>query len=158
METKRSAPRGFSLAEMLVVLAILGLAIAVGIPLVSEQVRLAKVRGVADQLAIDLKAARMIAVSKRVMPSLDFDVFPHPTNRYQYPGTNGLPRSIQLPDGVRITSPSAETHIYFLPNGSLASAATLVLEADVSGGVKEQWTITTSVMGVSSTTHQRVAS
>jgi len=146
------------MAEMLVVLAIAGLVIVVGIPLVSEQVRLAKIRGAADQFAIDLKAARMIAVSKRVTPHLAFVVRPNPTNQYEYPGTNGAPRSIQLPSGVRIVSPTSETQIQFLSNGSLNTAATVVIEADVSGGVKEQWTITTSVLGISSTTHHRVSS
>jgi prepilin-type N-terminal cleavage/methylation domain-containing protein len=156
METRRPAPRGFSLPELLVVLAILGLAIVVGIPLVSEQVRLAKIRGSADQFAIDLKAARMISVSKRA--AVNMDVYPTPANRYQYPGTNGLPRSIQLPSGVRIITPTSTTTFAFQPNGSLASAATVVFEADVSSGVKERWTITTSVLGISSTTHQRVSS
>jgi len=98
----------------------------------------------------------MISVSKRAPVNLD--VFPTPTNRYQYPATNGATRSIQLPSGVRIVTPASNATIAFQPNGSLASAATVVLEADVSGGVKERWTITTSVLGISSTTHQRVSS
>jgi prepilin-type N-terminal cleavage/methylation domain-containing protein len=153
MDTRGSKRNGFSLPEMLVVLAILGLAIAVGIPLVSEQVRLAKIRGAADQFSGDIRAARMIAVSKRA--TVNLVVYPNPTNRYEIPRTDGTLRSMQLPSGVRITSPVATMTIAFLANGA-ASETTTVFEADVSGGVKERWTVTTSMMGVPTTTHQRL--
>ncbi len=152
MDTRDSKRNGFSLPEMLVVIAILGLAITVGIPLVSEQVRLAKIRGAADQFSGDIRAARMIAVSKRA--TVNLVVYPG-TSRYEVPRTDGTVRSMQLPSGVRITSPSVDTTIAFLANGA-ASETTTVFEADVSGGVKERWTVTTSMMGVPSTTHQRL--
>ena len=74
--------RGFSLSEMLVVVAIVGLAVAIAIPLTSEQVRLAKVRSAADEFAIHLKAARMIAVTKR--QDVVFTILPDPVNAYTY--------------------------------------------------------------------------
>ncbi|HUC43223.1 MAG TPA: prepilin-type N-terminal cleavage/methylation domain-containing protein, partial [Candidatus Sulfotelmatobacter sp.] len=55
---------GFSLVELLVVLAFIGVALGVGIPLVNDQIRIADVRQVADNFATSVRAARMIAVAK----------------------------------------------------------------------------------------------
>ena len=144
--------RGFSLPELLAVLAIAGLALAVAIPLIAEQVRQAKVRTAADQLSTSLKAARMIAVSKRKV--IDVAVAVAPSNSYSYEGTDGKTRTIAMPDGVRIVS--STTPIRFKLDGSLPAQATTVLEADLTGGAKERWTITTSVLGVSKVTRARV--
>ncbi len=154
-ETRRRE-RGFSLSEMLVVVAILGLAVAIAVPLTAEQMKRAKIRSAADEFAMHLKAARMIAVSKRA--TINFVVTPDPANIYSYPGTNGLVRTFEMPTGVRIISPTSATTIAFLANGSLAAANTTVLEASLADDVREQWSVTTSVLGVSSVTHTRVSS
>lgn len=154
MNERRGRQSGFSLSEMLVVLAIAGLGIAIAIPLVAEQVRQAKVRGAADQIAVDLKAARMIAVSKRATINVTFAT--DPVNTYQLPRTDGSLRTMPMPSGVRIVSSTSP--ISFLPNGSVAAPATTVLEASLTGGVIERWTIDTSLLGVSKTTRARVNS
>jgi prepilin-type N-terminal cleavage/methylation domain-containing protein len=143
---------GFSLPELLVVVAIVGIAVLVSVPLVSEQVRLAKIRGAADQLTMDLKAARMIAVSSR--STVDFTVNTDPTNDYQYTDARGKTRQISMPSGVTITSSTSP--ISFGPTGKLSSAATTVMEINVTGSTIERWTITTSILGVSSVTQQRI--
>ena len=62
----RPAERGFSVGELLVVVAVIGLIVAIGIPIVSEQIRSAKIRGAADQYAMSLKAVRLISVGGRI--------------------------------------------------------------------------------------------
>ena len=110
---RERSQKGFSVGELLVVVAVLGLIVAIGIPLVSEQIRTAKIRGAADQFSMALKAVRMIAVSKRTNP------------------------------------------ITFNFNGSVDAQATTVFEANLSAGAVERWTITTSLMGVTSIDHVR---
>src|SRR5262245_13774928 len=95
-----SRARGFSLTEILIVVAIIGLAIAITVPLVAENVSQARIRAAADQFSVDLRAARMIAVSKRATPYLDVSVQPDPVNRYTFVNGRGETRVVQMPTGV----------------------------------------------------------
>lgn len=137
--------RGYSLAELLIVLAIIGVTVAVAVPLVADNMRSAKVRGAADQLAMDMRAARMIAVSKRTTVPLTINA--DPTNTYSYTDAKGVVRQITLPTGVRIASASPST-VSFLRDGSLSSASTAVLEVSLGSSTVERWTVTTNTMGV----------
>lgn len=137
--------RGYSLAELLIVLAIIGVTVAVAVPLVADSMRSAKVRGAADQLAMDMRAARMIAVSKRMTVPLTINA--DPANTYSYTDARGVARHVTLPTGVRITSASPSS-VSFLPNGSLSSAATATLEVSLGSSSVERWTVTTNTMGV----------
>ena len=153
--TKRSSSSGqpgFTLPELLIVLAIAGLALVIAVPLAAEQIRTVQSHAAAGQLATDIRAARMIAVSKRSTVTLQVDV--DPTNAYQYTDAHGRVRRIALPKQIRIVSSSPP--ISFGANGALAAAATTVLEASVSGGVIDRFTVATSLLGVPTVTHQRV--
>lgn len=153
----RAGERGFSISELLVVVAIIGIAVAIGIPLAAEQVRQAKIRGAADQLAMDLRAARMIAVSTRVAsPGLPFTIMEEPDNYYEYDDNKGNTRHIDMPDGVRITSSTSP--ILFQLNGSVTAEGTTVLEINLTDGVLERWTITTNILGVPRTDRERIES
>lgn len=148
----RRSERGVTLAEMLAVIALLGILVAVAVPLVAEQVRQAKIRGAADQYATTLKAARMLAVSKRAPQSVTVNV--HPTNSYAYVDTRDRTRTFEMPDGVRIVS--STDPITFQINGSLAAAASTVIEADLNEGVTERWTVTTGIAGVPTIERERI--
>ena len=104
---------------------------------------------------MDIKAARMIAVSTRDS-GLDMVVMTDPDNYYEYPDNSGVIRHIDMPAGVRITS--SDSPITFRLNGSLDAAATTVIEIDLSGTVIERWTISTNLLGVSTTERARIAS
>lgn len=151
--SRAPSQRGFSLPELLVVVAIVGLLVAIGIPLVSEQVRQASIRGSVDQLTTDLRAARMIAVTRQQPVPFTFEL--DPLNRYSYTKTDGKTRTIDLPPEVKIVASSPSTTITFQPNGSVAAAATVVVEI-VLGRDKETWTVTTSTVGVPKATKTRV--
>ncbi len=144
--TESKGARGFSLPELLVALAIAGLLIAVAVPLVADTMRSAKVRSAADQMAMDLRAARMIAVSKRI--SVPFTINPDPTNTYSYTDAHGVLRTVIMPTGVRIASASPST-VTFQTNGALSSAATAVVQLPLGSGVTERWTVRTNTLGVS---------
>jgi prepilin-type N-terminal cleavage/methylation domain-containing protein len=149
-----SRQAGVTLPELLVVLAIGGIILSVGVALVSDQVRSASIRGAADQFAVDLRAARMIAVSNQA--NVDLVVQADPQNRYTYTRADGVPVNVELPPQVKIVSSSPST-IQFRSNGSVTAAATTVIEISLSGNVRERWTVTTSTVGVPSVVKTRVS-
>ena len=151
----RSTSRGFSAAELLIVIAIVGLLVAVAVPLVNNQVRQAKARGAADAMGVDLRAARMLAVTKQ--QDIPFVLEVDPVNAYRYTGNDGKVRRFVLPVGVRILGSSTPTTITFRPNGSIAAQATTVVEIAMSGSAtaKETYTIVTSTAGIPKTTKTR---
>lgn len=150
----RAGQGGFSLPELLIVLAIAGLTVTIAIPLVADTMKAAAVRGAADQFTVDLRAARMIAVAKRI--TNDFVVSTDPTNTYRYTDRDGTTRTITMPKGVRIASTSPGT-ISFRSDGSVSSTGTTVIEIPVGDAV-ERWTVTTTTLGMPSATRQRVSS
>lgn len=149
--------RGFSLTEILVVVAIMGLAIAISVPLVAEAVNQNRIRSAADQLSVDLRAARMIAVSKRATPYLDVSVQPDPTNRYSFVNGRGETRTVQLPTGVRIITPATAYTIRYLRDGSVSGGGnTTVMRVRLSDHDEEEWRVTTNAMGVTRVTRTRI--
>ena len=146
------AEAGFSLPELLVVLAIIGSVVAMGIPLVNEQLRIAEVRSVADELAVHLRAARMIAVShhKDIVVTVSVD----PTNTLSYEGTNGETRTITMPGRVKIKTGSAVS-ITFHSDGSSGASSTLTTESAVANST-ERWTLTVNTVGMVSVAHVRI--
>ena len=144
--------RGFSLAEMLVVLALIGIITAMGIPFVNEQLRIAEVRSAADELGVHLRAARMIAVShhKDIVVTVSAD----PANTVSYEGTEGETRTITMPGRVKIKSGSTAT-ITFHSDGSSGASSTVTAESAVSNAT-ERWTLTVSTVGLVSVAHVRI--
>ena len=149
---KKHAEAGFTIAELLVVLALVGIVVAIGIPLVNEQVRIAEVRSAADQLAVHLRAARMIAVShhKDIVVTVSAD----PINELSYEGTNGETKTITMPGRVKITTGSTAT-ITFHSDGSCGASSTVTTESAVSNAT-ERWTLTVNTVGLISVAHVRV--
>ncbi len=145
--------RGFTLVEFLVAGAILAIMVALLAPIVAERVRVTKARTTAGQFAIDLRAARWIAVSNRSTIDVTVDVA---NNEYQYTDAHGRLRKIAMPSGVRIVSSTSP--IQFRSNGSVLGGASTVIEADLSNDVISRWTVTTSVIGISRTEHERIKS
>jgi len=146
--------RGVTLPELLIVIAIAGIILSVGVALVLDQIKSAAIRGAADQFAVDLRAARMIAVSNQ--SNVDLVVQPHPQNRYSYNRSDGGLVDVELPPEVRILSSSPST-IQFRSNGSVSAAATTVLEVSLSGNTKERWTVTTNTVGVPRVVKSRIS-
>ncbi len=128
-----------------------GIAIAIGIPLVNEQVRIAEVRAAADDLALHLRAARMISVTKH--KTVRFTVYVDPTNGFEYEGLNGKLKQVGMPGRVRIAAAS-DRSIDFKRNGSVEAASSIILESDVSGAC-ERWTATVNTVGLTTLAHER---
>ena len=143
--------RGFSLPELLAVLAMLAIAVAIGIPIVNEQLRIAEVRAAADDLVLHLRAARMISVTKR--KSIAFEVNVEPANTFNYEGLTEPKKVFAMRGGVRI-APASDRLITFKKNGSVEVAASIVIEGDVSGAC-ERWTATVNTVGLTTLSHER---
>jgi len=139
------------MTESLVVIVIVGMTVVVAVPLTAERVRSARIRVATKQFVVDLRAARLTAVSNR--SSVDVVVSADPTNSYQFTDSRGREHQVQLPEGVRIANSNAL--IQFRANGSVLGGASTVLETDLSKYESERWTVTTSVLGVTRTAHAR---
>jgi prepilin-type N-terminal cleavage/methylation domain-containing protein len=149
---KRRREAGFSLPEMLAVIALIGIVVAIGIPLVNQQLKIAEARGAADLMAVHMRAARMIAVSQH--RNVPFTINATPTNTYSYDSTLGVPRTITMPGTVNITTGSTAT-ITFRSDGSATTVGSVVLESVVPNAI-ERWTLAVNLMGLVSITHVRV--
>ena len=130
----------------------IAIAIAVGIPIVNEQVRIAEVRAAADDLALHLRAARMISVTKHT--TIRFTVYVAPTSTFEYGELNKKQRQVAMPARVRI-APASDHLINFKKNGSVDVASSIILESDVSGA-RERWTASVNSVGLTTLSHARV--
>ncbi|HJQ99642.1 MAG TPA: prepilin-type N-terminal cleavage/methylation domain-containing protein [Candidatus Polarisedimenticolaceae bacterium] len=159
---QRNRQAGFSMAEMLIVIAFIGIAVAIGIPLVNEQVRIAEVRSSADDLALHLRAARMIAVAKH--KTIVFTVNVDPANSFSYTTTDnsaiftGSDPKVRgpffMPKRVKIAAGS-DGQINFFQNGAVDFSSSIILESQVSDSL-ERWTATVNTIGLTTLAHQRI--
>jgi prepilin-type N-terminal cleavage/methylation domain-containing protein len=145
--------QGFSLLEFLAVSVILAILVAGLVPLAVETVHKARVRTMANQFALDLRAARWTAVSSRAPVSLTVTI--DPSNAYEYTDVRGNTRRITMPLGVRIVS--STNPIQFLANGSVPGGASTIIESQITDDAVSRWTVSTSSLGISKTEHQRVS-
>jgi prepilin-type N-terminal cleavage/methylation domain-containing protein len=149
----RRRETGFSLPELLAVTTVLAILMAFLVPLAGEQLQMARVRTSVNQFALDLRAARWTAVSNRAPVELVVAV--DPGNTYQYTDARGALRRIELPPGVRIVSSTSP--IRFRADGSVTGGSSTVIETIVGKDTVSRWTVSTSALGISETTHQRVS-
>ena len=135
---------GITLPELLVVVAIIGMAVMVAIPVISRTVQGAKIRAATQQFAVTVRAVRMIAVTVRGPVDLAVEV--DPVNAYEYMDVSGVLRRFELDSAVRIAS--SDTPITFNPDGSLENAATTRLEIGRPGEDERAFVVRTNRMGV----------
>ena len=157
---RRSGQRGITLPELLVVVSVIGMAIAVAVPLVSGAIVSAQLRTGTDQFRVSLQAARMIAVSRQ--GPVEVRVSVHPDNRYEYEDSQGRTRVSRIPPGICIQAATSGT-IVFEANGSIDAAATTIFTTtrrdgasvvcELDGGV-DSFSVVTNLLGVSNVTRE----
>jgi len=143
---------GVTLPELLVVVAIIGMAVLVAVPTITDTIRSTRLRSATRSLEATFRAARIVAVTQRTDMSVAvrtgpaWPAAPGPTeNEYTFTDLRGLPRTEKMPPGIRIVSSTSP--IVFRPNGTLDAEAVTVLEVQTRQGSKT-WEVRTSRMGV----------
>lgn len=132
-----AARGGFSLFELLLVLAIMGMLAALVLPALPGALESARFRGSAGEVRAALTLARTLAVSEARNRSVTFDL-----DRGEY-GIDGDVRKWVLPEGVRVVAvrigdAAAERGIMrvrFYPDGS-ADEAEVAISSSVGGRLR----------------------
>ena len=141
---------GFTLLELLVVLAIAGLLVALVPPVVSAVVPSTKIKVAARELAVTMREARNLAISHSRAVNVEF-TFDPPVYRIQGGSDHNLPRGVQLAlvedgtgtgaillaDLARATDDSYRLSFY--PDGSSSGTAIRLGNDDIHYHVSVGW-------------------
>lgn len=136
--------RGITLPEILIVLAIIGLFLLVGIPAINNYIKASKVRASNDALTGDLRTVRYIAITNRTTSTLTIN---QSAKTWTYTDIHGRTVTRTLEQGVSFSSVSG-TPVTFQSDGSATTgAATIVLQGTVTPTVTHTFTISISTVG-----------
>jgi len=148
--------RGFSLPELLTVLALMGLFIIFGGPAMSEGYRAYKVRAAADNLTTDIRALRYNAVTNHGSRTMTINNQTNATvpNTYSFVNSAGNTVTITMDAGINIETGSATT-LTMNSNGSTGSAgnATVSVSGMINDSRNDRYTITITPTGTVSSAY-----
>ncbi|MBI4169481.1 MAG: prepilin-type N-terminal cleavage/methylation domain-containing protein [Acidobacteria bacterium] len=141
--------RGYSLPELLIVIALIGIFVVFGGPALSEAFRSYKVRSAANNLTTDIRALRYIAVAERATRTMTVNKTDHATapNQYSYVNSRGQTVTVRL-EHVDIETGSDGT-VSFNNKGATGTAGNLqVIVSTWIGGTRgDRYTITVRPSG-----------
>jgi prepilin-type N-terminal cleavage/methylation domain-containing protein len=160
MTRRSAAPNqrngGFSLSELLTVLAIMGLFILFGGPAMADAYRAYKVRSAADMLVTDIRALRYNAVAQRATQSMTVNTQAAGVNPNTYTFVNYMGQAVVRTEevGVSIDSTSA-TAISFNNTGATGATGNLTFSVsmDLNGDRGDRYTITVTPSGTVSSAY-----
>jgi len=159
--TRRSTGRderngGFSLPELLAVIAIMGLFILFGGPAMADAYRAYKVRSSADTLVTDIRALRYNAVAQRATQTLTINTQGNSTapNQYSFVNMRGVTVVRKEEVGVNIDDTSSTT-ISFNNTGTTGSTGnlTVIMSLTVNGDRGDRYTLTVTPTGTVSSAY-----
>lgn len=147
---------GFSLPELLAVIAIMGLFILFGGPAMADAYKAYKVRSAADTLVTDIRALRYNAVAQRVPQTLTINTQSNVTasNQYSFVNMRGVTVIRQEEVGVKIDDTSATT-ISFTNTGTTGSTGnlTVIMSLDINADRGDRYTLSITPTGTVSSAY-----
>ena len=159
----RSHQRGLTFPELLVVVALMGLAAMVAVPRIIENVRFAQARGFAEQLELSMRAVRMIAVTTQSTQNLSVEPCSGASctaaGFFRYTNLAGNVYERPLPPNSVFDGLAAPMTIAFEPNGSVQGGpAEVRVKARVSAGVDftDRWSIRVNMVGNTGVAHEKI--
>jgi len=158
--TVRRGEAGFTLAELLVVVVIIGLTAAVFVPNMGAFFRAYRIRGAADQLSGHMRTARQIAVTQRLPVTFTINASPANTYSFSYtiPGKPTTTQTFNVVKHVTVTNtPTGPLAFTINTNGTIANPTMpddqnptsnfVVLASGIGSGVTDRYTLTFTVAG-----------
>lgn len=140
MSPQNSSVKGFTLVELMVVLAIASIMLAMMLPNVSGYMSSLEINAAAEELATDLRSARQLAISKNVKTAIVIDINARQYALYRMPmpgealagptwsdGTNNY-----FPVTTRSLSGNGTIGYQSIPNA--ASSLSVIFNSDGSSG------------------------
>jgi prepilin-type N-terminal cleavage/methylation domain-containing protein len=147
---------GFSLSELLVVIALLGLFILFGGPAMADAYKAYKVRSAADMLVTDIRALRYNAVAQRAPQTLTINTQSNVSapNQYTFVNMRGVTVIRKQEVGVNIDDTSATT-ISFTNTGTTGSTGnlTVIMSLDVNASRGDRYTLSITPTGTVSSAY-----
>ncbi len=146
---------GYSLPELLIVIALIGLFVLFGGPAMADAFKAYKVRSVANSLTVDLRALRYNAVSTRSPRTMTINNTASASpNQYSYTNYKGDPITVRIEPFVDIETTSAAS-ITFNINGSTGASGnqTLSVSMAINGSRNDRYTITVTPSGTISSAY-----
>jgi prepilin-type N-terminal cleavage/methylation domain-containing protein len=150
--------RGYSLTEVLLVLAVLGIALAVTLPAMSQFMRSYSAKVSADEFVAHLRLARHLSIARHTPVSFTVNA-----NSYSLPDwasadlATAPQRSYNLAGTVAVVSGTGT--VTFQPNGTVsAGSGTIRLEIDLDGQWTGRYDVQVSAAGKVSATYTKVSS
>jgi len=147
---------GYSFAELLIVIALIGIFVLFAGPAMADAFRAYRVRSAANNLTVDLRALRYNAVTNRSARTLTINNQANVTspNQYSFTNSKGNPVTVRVEPGVNIETTSAAT-ISFGINGSTGSSGnqTVSVSMAINGTRNDRYTITVTPSGTISSAY-----
>ena len=148
--------RGFSLPELLAVIALMALMILFGGPAMADGFRSYKVRSAADILQTDVRALRYAAVASRTTMTMSLNNQSHATAPNQYSFTNSKGQAITRPieHGVNLETTSAASITFGITGSTgVTSTQTLVVSMPINATRGDRYTISVTPSGTVQTAY-----
>ncbi len=147
---RRRVERGFSLIELTVTMAVIGLMAMIGLPTMQEWLERYRVRTAAQEIAAAIQLQRMRAVSQNTDFSIDFDVGAGTYALYQGSPSCGTlldPQARNLPMGVVYSGEDdpvdmPDDELVFHSDGSLNDSTANDDEVYLSNSLGDVFTVT----------------